>query len=142
LEPRVRAFLERRRVGHLATADGSGAPHVVPVCFAVLEQTIYSVIDEKPKRSRDARRLRRVANLQANPRSALVVDVYDDQDWSKLGYVLVSGSTRLLQTGEEHTRAVAELRGRYEQYREMQLGASLVIALDIQRVVAWGDLSR
>ena len=37
-------------VAHLATADARAAPHVVPVCFALDDSTLYITIDDKPKR--------------------------------------------------------------------------------------------
>jgi len=43
-----RRFLVQQRIAHLATADRRAVPHVVPVCFAVLEPTLYITIDEKP----------------------------------------------------------------------------------------------
>ncbi|HEY1298453.1 MAG TPA: pyridoxamine 5'-phosphate oxidase family protein, partial [Chloroflexota bacterium] len=49
VDQQTRHFLERQRVAHLATADASGAPHVVPICFALLAETLYIAIDEKPK---------------------------------------------------------------------------------------------
>ena len=35
------AFLAEHRVAHLATADASGRPHVVPVCFARSGDALY-----------------------------------------------------------------------------------------------------
>ena len=136
----VAGFLERRRLAHLATADARGRPHVVPVCFAVLGQTLYSAIDEKPKRG-EPNTLRRVRNVLANPQASLVADVYDDADWTHLGFVLVSGRARLLAPGgDEHARAVARLRQRYAQYRAMALDQRPVLALDVERVTTWGRL--
>ena len=51
---------------HLATADASGAPHVIPVCYASDGQFLFSVLDQKPKRA-EVTRLRRVRNIQENP---------------------------------------------------------------------------
>ena len=45
-----RQFLAHQRVAYLATADSRAVPHVVPVCFAIVEHTLYITIDEKPKR--------------------------------------------------------------------------------------------
>ena len=87
LSDEVRAFLDRHRVAHLATADAGGAPHVVPLCYARLDDRLYFVADDKPKRN-GPRALRRLANIAANPRVALVVDDYDD-DWSRLAYLLL-----------------------------------------------------
>lgn len=136
----VLAFLERRRVAHLATASVNGQPYVVPVCFAVLDQTIYSAIDEKPKRG-EPYSLRRVRNVLANPQASVVADVYDDADWTRLGFVLVSGRARLIEPGaDEHARAVTRLRQRYLQYRQMALDQRPVLALDVERVTTWGKL--
>src|SRR3569833_2858236 len=107
-----RAFLCACRVGHLATADGNGVPHVVPVCFAVGEDTLYLTIDRKPKR-RD-RPLKRLGNIIANDAVAFVADRYDE-DWSRLGWVMLRGRAEILASGEEHDTAQALLRTRYPQ---------------------------
>src|SRR2546428_13889258 len=73
----ARQFLEAHRVGHLATAGGDGAPHVVPVCYALDDAALYFVADEKPKRG-PARSLRRLRNLRENPRAAAVGDGHDE----------------------------------------------------------------
>ena len=49
LTERQRRFLDRSRVGHLATADRKGAPHLIPVCYATDGNTLYITVDEKPK---------------------------------------------------------------------------------------------
>ncbi|MEL0114438.1 MAG: TIGR03668 family PPOX class F420-dependent oxidoreductase [Rickettsiales bacterium] len=135
-----RAFLETRRLGHLATADAGGMPHVVPVCYALHDETLYVALDEKPKRAA-ARSLKRVRNIEANPRAALVVDHYDDKDWSRLGWVMARGSAEIIEPGPEHAEALAALRRRYSQYRDMTLEENPIIALRIERVTGWGLLS-
>jgi len=77
LDESTRQFLARQRLAHLATADASGAPHVVPICFVVLGDIIYVAIDEKPK-LRTYTRLRRLRNIAENPRVAIVADVYNE----------------------------------------------------------------
>jgi PPOX class probable F420-dependent enzyme len=140
LDEVARRFLDRQRVAHLATSDAHGTPHVVPICFAVIGDSVYVAIDEKPK-SGDPRRLRRLRNISENPRVAIVADVYDDHDWSRLGFVLLRCRARLLEGGDaEHARAVAALRERYAQYRQMGLDERPVIAADIEQVTAWGRL--
>ena len=138
LDERVQAFLARQRRAHLATSDGTGEPHAVPICYAVVGGTLYSVIDHKPKLG-TPRQLRRVRNLVENPRAAVVVDVYDE-DWSRLGYVLLKGSARLIDVGAEHSAALEALREKYPQYWAMALDDRPVIAIAIERVVAWGAL--
>jgi PPOX class probable F420-dependent enzyme len=139
LDEQVRAFLERQRLAHLATTDASGAPHVIPICFSLIGETLYVAIDEKPKRG-DPLKLRRLRNISETRRVAIVVDVYDDKDWSRLGFVLVRGTARVLTDGPEHARAVEALRLRYVQYRAMALEERPVIAADIERVTTWGRL--
>jgi PPOX class probable F420-dependent enzyme len=112
----------------------------VPVCFCLVGQTLYVAIDEKPKRG-DPLMLRRLRNIAENGRVAVVVDHYDDRDWSRLGFVLVRGVARVLTDGAEHALAVSALRAKYVQYRSMALEERPVIAADIERVTSWGQLS-
>ena len=137
LSRRHRDFLDRSRVGHLATAETGGAPHVIPVCYAATEYSLYITIDEKPKRQ--DRPLKRLRNILENPQAAFVVDRWDE-DWSRLGWVMLRGRAEILYAGPEHDRAQALLVARYPQYRAMQLGGLPVIALRIARAAAWGDL--
>lgn len=129
------ALLHEARVGRLATADAAGQPHVVPVCFAYDGRAIYIAIDEKPKRALP-HRLRRIRNIEANPRVALVVDRYDE-DWARLRYVLVSGIGQVLEGGDDHARALALLRDKYPQYRAMRLEGRPVIRIAPRTIVAW-----
>jgi PPOX class probable F420-dependent enzyme len=133
-----RCFLDGRRIGHLATADAAGTPHVLPVCFAIAENTAYITIDEKPKGN--PRALKRLRNIAANPRIALVADRYDE-DWRRLGWVMMRGRAEILDSGAEHDTAQELLRARYPQYREMRLAGLPVIAIRIDHVTGWGDLS-
>jgi PPOX class probable F420-dependent enzyme len=139
----ARRFLERQRLAHLATADAEATPHVVPICFVLIEKTIYVAIDEKPKHA-DFRRLRRLRNIAENPPVAIVADLYDDADWSRLGFVLVHAVARILapdpDPASEHARAVRELRLKYPQYVTMALDERPMIAADIRSVTAWGRL--
>ena len=126
------------RVGHLATADARAAPHLVPVCFVVSEGALYITIDQKPKG--DPRGLKRLRNIVENPLAAFVADRYDE-DWARLGWVMLRGPAEILVDGAEHDRAQALLRSRYRQYQGMALDDLPVIALRIERVTSWGNLS-
>ena len=138
LSERQRRFLEASRVGHLATADARGTPHLIPVCYAVDGGTLYITVDEKPKR-RDVP-LKRVRNILDNPQAAFVVDRYDE-DWSRLGWVMLRGSAEILESGPEHDRAQALIVGRYPQLKAMRIAELPVIALHIARATDWGSLS-
>ena len=133
-----RRFVDKNRVGHLATAEKNGMPHVIPVCYAVSEATLYVTIDEKPKR-RDVP-LKRLRNILENPNAAFVADHYDE-DWTRLGWVMLRGAAEILYDGPEHDRAQAMLRERYPQYRAMNLAELPVIALRIERATSWGNLA-
>jgi len=131
-------FLASRRVGHLATADARATPHLVPVCFVVSEGALYITIDQKPKGN--VRALKRLRNILENPIAAFVADHWDE-DWTELGWVMLRGPAEILADGAEHDRAQALLRSRYPQYRAMALADLPVIAIRIERVTSWGNLS-
>jgi coenzyme F420-0:L-glutamate ligase / coenzyme F420-1:gamma-L-glutamate ligase len=135
ISPEQRAFLSAERVGRLATVDGEGRPHAVPVCYAELGGRLYTPIDEKPKAG-DPRSLRRVRNLLANPSVCLVVDRYDE-DWTRLAWLQVRGTAALVEDAEEQARALAALRARYPQYRAMALEALPLIRITPTRLVGW-----
>jgi PPOX class probable F420-dependent enzyme len=134
-----RRFLDDRRVAHLATADCRAVPHVVPVCFAIAHSTLYITIDEKPKRPGPAP-LKRLRNIMENPAVAVTADRYDD-NWTLLGWVMVRGRADILPGGTEHDDAQALLRARYPQFVTMSIASYPVIALRIERVTSWGNLS-
>ena len=138
LSAAARAFCERSRVARLATADANGVPHLVPVCYAIVDDSLYITIDEKPKRTDIP--LKRLRNIQANPEVAVTVDRWDE-DWRRLAWVMLRGCAEILTDGAEHGRAQDRLRARYPQYRDMDIARLPVIALRIARATAWGDLT-
>ena len=139
LSEAARGFCERSRVARLATADAKGVPHLVPVCYAVVGDSLYITIDEKPKRVGIP--LKRLRNIAENPEVAGTVDRWDE-DWRRLAWVMLRGRAEILAAGDEHDQAQARLRERYPQYVAMDLAPLPVIALRIARVLAWGDLER
>jgi PPOX class probable F420-dependent enzyme len=114
-------------------------PHVVPVCFAISDGTLYITIDEKPKR-RSGKPLKRLRNIAENPAVAVVVDRYDE-DWAMLGWVMLHGRAEILTGGTEHQDAQRLLRSRYPQLGAMQIAQHPVIAVRIDRTTSWGNLS-
>ena len=136
--PDVLTFLRQARVGHLATVDEQGRPSVVPVCFALEANRLYSAVDAKPKRL-PPERLHRLRNLAANPRAALVVDHWDE-DWARLGWVLLRGEGKMVTLREERARALALLRDKYAQYRAMDLETAPLIRITVAEHQTWGDL--
>lgn len=129
------ALLAEARVARLATADARGRPALVPVCYVFDGARAYSAVDAKPKRTRNLRRLR---NIAENPRVSLLVDEWDE-DWSRLRYVIVEGAATVLRSGTEFARAINFLTTKYPQYRAMGLDreSGVVIRLEPDRVLAW-----
>jgi PPOX class probable F420-dependent enzyme len=134
-----RHFVEMQRVARFASADAHAQPHVVPVCYCLVDDCAYFSIDEKPKQA-DVRRLKRLRNIAQNDRVALVVDRYDE-DWTQLGWVMLRGRAEILDDGAEHGCAQQALRARYLQYRSMQLTALPVVAIRIEHAASWGLLA-
>ena len=120
-------------LAHLATADERGRPHLVPMVFVLREETIYSAVDAKPKRTRA---LRRLANVAANPRVAVLVDHYAE-DWESLWWVRADGAGRVLDAADaEGGEAIALLTTRHAQYRQRP-PAGPVLAIDVERWSSW-----
>ena len=136
--PEQRRFLDTRLVAYLTTVDAAGAPHAVPVCFALSGGTAYVV--SGGEHNRTGRRLdKRLRNLARNPRASLAADHYED-DWDRVAWVRVDGPAEVFASGDEHTEAVRLLRERYPQFVDMDLDGAPVIALRIDRVLSFGPL--
>ncbi len=123
-------------VAMLATAGADGAPHVVPVVFAVRivgdEATVYTAVDAKRK---STRRLRRLANIAANPRVSLLVDHYD-ADWMQLWWVRADGVATVHESGEQMAIGYAALRHKYPQYERVALDGP-VVTVAVTRWSSW-----
>ena len=143
-----RAFVTGARRAVLATLAPDGRPRLVPICF-VLDgggPTLYTPLDQKPKRSNEQARLARVRDLQADPRVSVLVDRWDE-DWSRLAWVRCHGSASLLQPGAahaelaaEHAAAVTILRAKYPHYATHRLETRPVIRIAIEQTSSWGAL--
>ena len=130
------------RVARLATVSPDGRPHVVPFTFALgshprgagsgPEDHIYSAVDAKPKSSTDLRRLR---NIRANPRVAVLADHYED-DWDGLWWARADGQAAILDDPVTMAPALTLLAGRYPQYREHP-PCGPVISIHVDRWTGW-----
>jgi PPOX class probable F420-dependent enzyme len=128
----ARALFATAAVARLATVRRDGAPHIVPVCFAIAGGSIYTAVDGKPKRTPD---LARLANIAAEPRVALLADRYED-DWTRLWWVRVDGDARLVTGADERGRALAALATAYRQYADAPPRGA-VIAIAPRRFSGW-----
>ena len=129
-ESECRAAFAEARVARLATADAEGAPHLVPITFAVDGDRVYFAVDAKPKSSA---RLRRLRNIERNPQVSLLVDEYDE-DWERLWWVRADGRARILTEQLETPREL--LRARYPQYADVAL-AGPVVEIVVTRWSGW-----
>lgn len=131
-ESEMRRRVDAAPVARLATASADGRPHIVPVCFALDSETLYFAVDGKPKRTSNLKRLR---NITANPAVAVVVDHYED-DWTRLWWVRLDGTARIVATGDETEHALDLLSARYPQYRLVR-PTGPVVAMAIERMSGW-----
>jgi len=126
----MRRRLADARVGHLATVTAEGRPHVVPCCFVLDGDTVYTAVDDVKPKATPA--LRRLANIAASPAASLLVDHYDE-DWAALWWVRVDGRATVRA---QHRHAVDLLVSKYEQYRRRPPPGP-VIMIEIERWRAW-----
>jgi PPOX class probable F420-dependent enzyme len=130
----MRELVEAARVGRLATLGATSRPHLVPICFALESESLYSAVDEKPKRSK---RLKRLENIRSRPEVAVIVDHYEE-DWSRLWWVRLDGRASVLEDGSEREHGLELLLAKYPQYRaEPPTGP--VIAVRIDRWQGWAS---
>ncbi len=132
----IRARFSGARVARLATVDAGARPHLVPVCFAVERDTVFTAVDAKPKTTNA---LRRLDNIAAHPAVSLLADEYFD-DWTKLWWVRADGDARVVHSGSEHDDAIARLVAKYPQYRHRPpQGAVIVVDVRAWRGWAWAE---
>jgi PPOX class probable F420-dependent enzyme len=119
-------------VARLATVSVDGRPHIVPIVFALEGDTLYFAVDAKPKRTTNLQRLK---NIAANSAVSVLADHYED-DWTKLWWVRVDGTARVVTDDSEATRAIDLLASRYKQYSPQRPGGP-VVAIHIDRLTGW-----
>jgi len=119
-------------VARLATVGRDSRPHIVPITFALDDDTMFFAIDFKPKKTADLQRLR---NIEANPSVSVLVDHYEE-DWTKLWWVRADGSARIVIDGATFERGIDLLTKRYAQYRSARPGGP-VVSIAIERMTGW-----
>ncbi|MET7307590.1 MULTISPECIES: TIGR03668 family PPOX class F420-dependent oxidoreductase [unclassified Streptomyces] len=122
------------RIAHLATIDAASRPHLVPVVFALDGDTVMLAVDHKPKRTV---RLKRLANIAANPSVCLLTDHYEE-DWDRLWWVRADGEARVLRFPEA-ARCVGLLTAKYQQYADRPPDGP-VVEVSVLRWSGWRAL--
>lgn len=124
--------LTEARSGTLGTVDHEGRPHLVPIVFAHREGRIYTAVDQKPK---STRRLKRLRNIEANPGVSVLLDRYDD-DWTRLWWIRVDGTARVIESGPSFRKGIALLTSKYQPYGN-QPPPGPVIEVRVETIRAW-----
>lgn len=119
-------------MARLATVRSDGRPHIVPCCFAIDGDIVYSVVDAKPK---STLALRRLENVRLTPTVSLLVDHYDE-DWTALWWVRLDGTARVVDSGSTRDQALGRLCEKYDQYVQHPPPGP-VIAIDVRGWSAW-----
>jgi PPOX class probable F420-dependent enzyme len=128
----ARASFTRAPVARLGTVTPDGTPHLVPVVFALHHEVVYTAVDGKPKTTQ---RLRRLANIEHNPRVALLVDHYAD-NWAQLWWVRIDGIAAIHYDGAAMRTGRELLRAKYPQYQSVPLDGP-VIAVAVGGWSSW-----
>jgi PPOX class probable F420-dependent enzyme len=125
-----RHFMGIQRVARIATVDPNGTPHVVPVCFALEENTLYVASDYGS---------RKIRNLRANEKISVIVDEYEE-DWKKLKGVYLTGVAEIVEPGPEFSKARSLLKEKYPQYTSLPIkeGETAIIKILPRKAVSWG----
>jgi PPOX class probable F420-dependent enzyme len=128
-EPWVVEALSSARVARLGTSGADAAVRLVPVCFALVDEWLVGAVDHKPKRTGQ---LRRLDDMVSSGQATVLIDHYDDADWSNLWWVRIRGRATVHDPADAAARAaVAALVAKYPQYRDRPpAGAVYRIALD------------
>jgi PPOX class probable F420-dependent enzyme len=129
----MRRLVSEARVATLATIDPDGRPNLVPFCFALDADTLYSGVDEKPKATK---RLRRLENVKRDPRVTILVDHYED-DWERAWWVRLRGQAAVID-GARRRHGMGLLVEKYPQYREDPPTGDLV-AIDVDDWLGWSS---
>jgi PPOX class probable F420-dependent enzyme len=150
IEPHFRNIIERAKVARLATIGSGLIPHAVPVVFVFDGKRFYIPIDEKKKKVRPEE-LGRVKNIRSNPNVCLLIDEYDDEDWSKLCFVMIRGKASVESRKQQHNndddddestslqRAYENLVRKYPQYQSVGL-SNLCIVISPEKIVSWSNI--
>ena len=131
-EDEARRCFADSAVARLASVRPDGAPHVVPVVFALVGDVVTTAVDHKPKRSTN---LQRLANLRAEPRCCLLVD-HEDEDWSQLWWARADGRAEVVDEPAPDDPGLVALAARYPAYRDRPPSGAL-IRIAVTRWTGW-----
>jgi PPOX class probable F420-dependent enzyme len=133
-------FIARARSATLGTIADDGRPRLVPICFVLDGDVLFTPIDEKPKNATDPRQLARIRDIERRADVTVLVDRWDE-DWQHLAWLRIDGRASLAEDPADRARTIAALRAKYPQYTGHDLERRPLIRIGIDQVRSWGDLS-
>ena len=136
LDQKTMTLIKRAKVARLATVDQKSHPYVVPVVFVFHENSFFIPLDEKVK-TVNARKLKRVKNIEKNPNVTLLIDEYQN-DWKKLFFLMIHGKATV--TDGKNSKIMDKVHklliSKYPQYKKIGVGNSC-IKINTTKVTFW-----
>jgi PPOX class probable F420-dependent enzyme len=136
MTPAERTLLDAARTATLATMGVDRRPRLVPICFVVVDDVVWSPLDEKPKAVRDVRHLARVRDIMARPDVSLLVDRWSE-DWSELAWLRIGGRATLVEPDAVPPGVIAALRAKHPQYRDHDLEHRPALRIEVATTAGW-----
>jgi PPOX class probable F420-dependent enzyme len=131
-----RALIDETRRATLATVASDGRPRLVPICFVLVDEVLWSPLDEKPKVLADVRSLARVRDILERSEVSVLVDHWSE-DWSELGWLRLLGIARLVEPADVPSEVIAALREKYPQYLDHELEHRPALRIGVETVARW-----
>ncbi len=94
-------FLKKQKILHLATIDGKGTPHLVPVWYKYIGKKFYIGTNTKTSKAK---------NITQNNKICFCIDA---GVWSPIDGVMGTGKARLIKDGDKVKKIASEILLRY-----------------------------
>jgi len=130
LKKELAKLVARERVCRVATVGRAGVPHVVPVCHVLVDGKLCFASERGAKK---------VANIRANGRATVTVDIYAE-DWSRLTGVMIQGRATVVESRARFRKLRGLLYAKYPQYpEESAIGDrdSVIVEVTPEHVFSW-----
>ncbi len=139
MDKKIVKLIKNTRFGYLATAASNLQPYATPVVFILHNEKIYVPLDQKPK-TVSISELKRVKNIQVNPKVCLLIHHYDE-DWTKLWFVMITGYATLVNGTSDTLKTKLKtihnkLLSKYSQYNKISVG-NFYIRIRVDKTVYW-----
>ena len=135
MDKKIVKLIKNTSIGYLATAASNLQPYMTPAVFIIQNENVYVPLDEKPK-TVSISELKRVKNIQENPKVCFLVHHYDE-DWTKLWFVMITGYATLLDLTSEKLKTIHnKFLSKYSQYNKIGLG-NFYIRIRINKTAYW-----